>query len=305
MSAEDDVILSGDIFTFDYPKGMPKHVTVKTTVVPSEELPAAKFVERWGIDAVTKLVQPIESGSSIKIRYRQDTLSSTVWNAYWHEIGHVQQADDVFADGVTLKELINGDRWAVEVAAWVGGIELADGARRRLGIVNFDHRLILDALNTYRRSLRVSDERWQEARRLIFNMLNRPDDGYVPLEPEPDDEPPKCGGFGPPNADDESDANGSEDDGEGSGTDDDPADGSEDEDGTSDDGTEDDGTDNGGYGRRSYRTKRDTGAVDPKLLTQKAVDAASQGREAFMDWAQANDADISKLPAVISALLGG
>jgi hypothetical protein len=159
--------------------------------------------------------------------------------------------------------LFGGDRWVLEVEAWM---RATDGALTNRTQVEF----MLDCLNSYRRGLPdVSDERWNEMVELVASNAIEPDHArtYVPIEPDPNEELPECMSFKP--------------------------DDSEDEDG----GDQPDRQPQSGGEPETHDQTPDTG-----WLTQPIIDAVKTGAS-IADLARLHGLDPNRLPALIKAMV--
>lgn len=160
----------------------------------------AAFTRKWKVAGVTE-IEAAMTKAEITIDIDEETEGMVAACAMKHEIGHVLVASDIAENDGDFETLTSYDRWQNEVEAWVRGVE--DSIDNNDGhLLRFHHAsMMLDALNSYRRGLNVSDEDWEAARELLFDVVQPRDQDafaeYVPIEPDPDEPPPCSGHFKP------------------------------------------------------------------------------------------------------------
>lgn len=122
----------------------------------------------------------------VTVEHLPGAAEDVIAAAFGHERGHSGQ----FADDPDFapSKMDSPTYFAMEVDAWQRWVE-----DRAVQLDVTRGQLVLDCLNTYRRSLSIDDEQWLDARQLVEDWAV--DDAvdelreYEPLEPEPGDEP--------------------------------------------------------------------------------------------------------------------
>lgn len=147
--------------------------------------PACAFERKWLISGVT--TRFTDGNIDVRVeRYGGSLDARVVKAAFAHEVGHSQQFVD--RDFDIEKKAGKDDRFWIEVNAWERMVP-TPGIDETSYI---DATLILDALNTYRRALKIGDDVWTKARGMVeswFPMLDLTD--YEPLEPDEEDGEPQ------------------------------------------------------------------------------------------------------------------
>jgi hypothetical protein len=283
--------------------------------VPETDRPGGIWT-KWGVDGVTQYGNDLRT-ADITVTYQMAT-SSVHHVAMIHERGHVDVLRDIVANVAVDEDaktvLRSYDKWQGEVEAWVRGLD-ATAISREHGY------FILDCLNTYRRSLAISDDEWYAAKVLIAGYAATADSqadllNYVPLEPEPGD-PPPCGGTegrdpeddDPEEGDDDPEDGGDPEDGDDDDDDDDPEDGGDPEDGDDDDDEYEDGGDpeDGDDDDDEYEDGDGDGEGDERNLDRRWTDEAVV--RAIEDGATVDEAatrfglDPAQVPPLIRVLL--
>lgn len=171
---------------------MTLEIRSRTEHVDDSEFATFAFGRKWGVDGVTEIDSEMRR-ALITVRYTRDTYNTVITLATAHERGHASVARDVdegyseLSTSTRFERLGNYDRWQNEVEAWLRGCANIEIDQLHEG------QFMLDALNTYRRSLGVSEEDWVTAREVLLDgivveylwqMLRQ----YEPLEPDPNDE---------------------------------------------------------------------------------------------------------------------
>jgi len=188
---------------------------MKVTETLNERGPAMPggIGKKWAVDGRTIYPETLDTVrvevDYIPERYTAATKGHVIALARRHEHGHASVAGDMLLNS-NVKDawtmLQKYAKWDNEVEAWMRGLENA--------VIDFDDVMfILDCLNTYRRGVPATDEQWDAARELIAVVYDGPKKDvfdYVPLEPDPDDPPPKgcMPQFGDPFGHDEGDGKG-------------------------------------------------------------------------------------------------
>lgn len=154
---------------------------------------APRFVRRWRVEGEATISRDLRT-STVTLKRYSGAVPDLLDAARAHEYGHLRVWQDVKdADSNSAFETLQGyDAFQAEVEAWARGFENDIGLLDISANVGY---LILDALNSYRRSLGVSQADWNAAVELICAYaphiaedLRR----YKPLEPEPGENPPSC-----------------------------------------------------------------------------------------------------------------
>jgi hypothetical protein len=274
---------------------------IKVTKGDVESLPGS-IGRKWGVEGYTKFTEDLSS-ATVQVNGASNATYGTIEWTQAHELGHVGTGQDM-ADAYEghehegYKVLFGGDRWVLEVEAWMRALD-------EKGLVQFAYAaFMLDCLNSYRRNLPdVSDERWDEAVELIAGRCVSPDTvrEYVPIEPDADEPPPKCMSFIPaPDADDESEPDEGDDEGDGQ---------PDDEDG---DAPEPDGAggelpdDESGEGKNENESDVDdrelARTIDGNWLAQPIIDAVQTGADPLV-LAEQYQLDPGAIPALIKSIV--
>lgn len=266
--------------------------------------PQSSLEKKWKIAAATYKLK----GGDIEVEVERvgECAASTQLDALHHENGHVVQFTD---DRFNPSEMSNLEKFQIEVEAWDDGLK-----SKPVGYTTGT--LILDALNGYRRAYEVPDEVWAATRSLVLDwcMDRAALSDYTPLEPDPEDNPPSCGGAsGDPNPSEvkdkpgdegegeDSDADGDEDEAEGDAEDADGETGSDDD----FDDAEDDEDGDGEGGVKVVDEGVDTEERDRWLHTPEGIIAAKRGYNSLQNVMRVSGYDMENLPPLIAGILKG
>lgn len=147
---------------------------------------------KWGIDGVTMCEEGWPAGIHIEVYTTTATKDVVHRLASLHENGHAACQQDILRNTDTRRSawniLTGYNRWQAEVEAWMRGLA---GYTVDLD----DSMLILDCMNSYRRGIPVSDTEWTDFVDLLGTLYNgntKDLHDYVPLEPDPGEEPREC-----------------------------------------------------------------------------------------------------------------
>lgn len=199
--------------------------TLKRQEVPFGQHAQSSIWNKWEVDGMTSYPEDL-SLAEITVTRTHSTAAMIEALALAHEHGHVFTVDNMLDNGGDADVMRAYDRWQGEIEAWIRGVDDANAA-----FTDQTGAFALDCLNTYRRSLGVSEADWEAGRAIIADMAisERVRDyllSYVPEEPMPNEPPPDCQTVRP--AEDGDDEAG---DDEGEGDDDDEGDEPEPEEG--------------------------------------------------------------------------
>lgn len=154
------------------------------------------FWRKWGVDGMTEANEYLTTANCrILHKTKRANNNQAAMLVRKHELGHTEVYKNVLANTRNWKrsyEILakNYDPWQAEVEAWIYGIGQHGNVLTDIKTAT----LMLDALNTYRRSLNVDDETWKDSIAVVLEETCDPATwpflkNYTPLEPDPNDAP--------------------------------------------------------------------------------------------------------------------
>lgn len=252
---------------------------MKTTVKVTEGHVTANcaVARKWDVEGVTK-TQPDFERCFIEVVLGENHKPGIVKAVVGHEVGHASRNQDIRDGFETATEafetLIEQDRWETEIEAWMRGERITTLQQGQC---------MLDCLNSYRRTLSISDRVWEYDRDALLETMAVEKHwealkAYIPLEPDDDDEEPDCSEYGEV-TDDEMDG----------GEDVDPDEGWEPSDDTFDLPPDETPT---------------TRTTDKHWLDQTVIERIEQG-DSIAEIAADYDLDMNEMPPLVKALING
>jgi len=159
----------------------------------------SSFARKWQVEGATSVRSEMDRIHIVCWGPAAIRGRSTADMCMRHEFGHAFIISDL-KEGLGKFEgfeaMDNYDKWQAEIEAWIRGNEHLSPLAP-LALTYENGMLMLDALNSYRRALKIDDRTWRVDTDMTIDALFSPDEArklkwYIPLEPEPGDDAPNC-----------------------------------------------------------------------------------------------------------------